>query len=97
MHKIFLFSKDDCQPCMFVDNHLESIDDDRKNQIERIDLGTEDTEPTEESKSIAEKYGVTETPTLVVTDSEGKELEKIVGGLLIVLTIQKFLDHYGVN
>jgi thioredoxin-related protein len=82
---------------MFVDNHLESIDDDRKNQIERIDLGTEDTEPTEESKSIAEKYGVTETPTLVVTDSEGKELEKIVGGLLIVLTIQKFLDHYGVN
>jgi thioredoxin-related protein len=82
---------------MLVDKYFRSINDERTNLIEYVDLEDVGTEPTEESKAIAKKYGVTATPVLVVTDSEGEKLEEFVGGLSITQNIRKTFTKYGVN
>ena len=56
---------------MLVDKYLNAIKDQRIDLIEYVDLEDVGTSPSEENLAIAKKYGVTATPVLVVTDSEG--------------------------
>jgi thioredoxin-related protein len=79
---------------MLVDKYLNAIKDQRIDLIEYVDLEDVGTSPSEENLAIAKKYGVTATPVLVVTDSEGNKLEEYIGGMGITQNIRKLFDQY---
>ena len=79
---------------MLVDKYLNAIKDQRIDLIEYVDLEDVGTSPSEENLAIAKKYGVTATPVLVVTDSEGNKLEEYIGGMGITQNIRKVFDQY---
>ena len=56
-----------------------------------------DTPIPQKNLDLAKKYGVTATPVLVITDTEGVELEKKIGGLNITQSIRKLYDKYGIT
>jgi len=94
-NKFYLFSKDSCGPCMLVEKYFRSINDERTNIIEKIDLeDVSDTPIPQENLDMAKKYGVTATPVLIVTDSDGIKLEEFVGGMGITQNIRKMFDKY---
>ena len=79
---------------MLVDKYLNAIKDQRIDLIEYVDLEDVGTSPSEENLAIAKKYGVTATPVLVVTDSEGNKLEEYIGGMGITQNIRKVFNQY---
>jgi len=94
MNKFLLFSKDSCGPCMLVEKYFRSIKDERTSIIEKVDLEDFGSTPSQEALDLAKKYGVTATPVLVVTDSEGNKLEEYIGGMGITQNIRKLFDQY---
>ena len=63
--------------------------------IEKVDLEDfSDVPIPQENLDLAKKYGVTATPVLVVTNSEGVMLGKYTGGMQITQSIRKLFDQY---
>lgn len=96
--KFLMFTKESCGPCGLVKKYINAINDERSKIIEEVFLEDfSDTPIPQENLDLAKKYGVTATPVLVITDSEGIELEKKIGGLKITQSIRKLYDKYGIT
>jgi thioredoxin-related protein len=94
-NRFLMFTKDSCGPCGLVKRYIYALNDPRIATIEEIQLEDFSDEPIpEENLEIAKKYGVTGTPVLVVTDSEGKELVKYIGGMEITQNIRNAWNEY---
>jgi len=78
---------------MLVDKYLNTIKDDRKENITYVDLEDVGSTPSQENVELARKYGVTATPVVVAVDDDG-EFETYVGGLQITQNIRKIYDKY---
>ena len=90
-----MFTKDSCGPCGLVKRYIYALNDPRIATIEEIQLEDFSDQPIpEENLEIAKKYGVTATPVLVVTDSEGNELVKYTGDMEITQNIRKAWNEY---
>jgi thioredoxin-related protein len=93
-NKFYLFSKHSCGPCGLVDKYFRSTKVDTS-IIEKVDLEDfSDVPIPQENLDLAKKYGVTATPVLVVTDSEGTMLGKYTGGMQITQNIRKLIEEY---
>jgi thioredoxin-related protein len=93
-NKFYLFSKTSCGPCALVDKYFKSIKVDTS-MIEKIDLEDfSDVPIPQENLDLAKKYGVTATPVLVITDSDGVKLEERVGGMGITQSIRELVEQY---
>jgi thioredoxin-related protein len=93
-----MFTKESCGPCGLVKKYINTLNDERSKIIEEVFLEDfSDTPIPQENLDLAKKYGVTATPVLVITDSEGIELEKKIGGLKITQSIRKLYDKYGIT
>ena len=93
-NKFYLFSKQSCGPCALVDKYFNSIKVDTS-MVEKIDLEDfSDIPIPQENLNLAKMYGVTATPVLVVTDSEGKKLVEYIGGMGITQNIKKTIEEY---
>ena len=95
MKKFLLFSKESCGPCRLVEKYFDSLDDQRINMIEKIDLedATDDPIP-EENLNLARLYGITATPVFVVTDKNGLKIEEHIGGVDIVKNLKQVFDKH---
>jgi thioredoxin-related protein len=94
MNKFYLFSKTSCGPCALVDKYFKSIKVDTS-MIEKIDLEDfSDVPIPQENLDLAKKYGVTATPVLIITDSDGIKLEERVGGMGITQSIRQLVETY---
>ena len=93
-NKFYLFSKKSCGPCALVDKYFKSIKVDTS-MIEYVDLeDVSDIPIPQENLDLAKKYGVTATPVLIITDSDGIKLEEKVGGMDITQNIKKLVEEY---
>jgi len=80
---------------MLVEKYFRSINDERTDIIEKIDLeDVSDTPIPQENLDMAKKYGVTATPVLIITDPDGIKLEEFIGGMGITQNIRKMFDKY---
>lgn len=80
---------------MLVEKYLNSIKDDRKSSITKVELEDAGPDPIpQENLDLAKKYGVTATPVLIITDENGEKLEQYIGGLPITQNIRKVYDKY---
>lgn len=96
--KFLMFTKESCGPCGLVKKYINTLNDERSKIIEEVFLEDfSDTPIPQENLDLAKKYGVTATPVLVITNSEGIELEKKIGGLNITQSIRKLYDKYGIT
>ena len=96
--KFLMFTKEYCGTCGLVKKYINTLNDERSKIIEEVFLEDfSDTPIPQENLDLAKKYGVTATPVLVITDPEGVELEKKIGGLNITQSIRKLYDKYGVT
>ncbi|AFK66342.1 hypothetical protein SWPG_00093 [Synechococcus phage S-CBM2] len=94
MNKFYLFSKQSCGPCALVDKYFRSVKVDTT-MIEKVDLEDfSDTPIPQENLDLAKKYGVTATPVLIITDSDGNLLEKKTGGMEITQNIRTLVENY---
>ena len=95
INKFYLFSKQSCGPCALVDKYFKAIGDERISVIEKVDLEDFGDVPIpEENIALAKKYGVTATPVLIITNSDGDKLEEKIGGMSITQNIKTLLDQY---
>ena len=95
MNKFYLFSKKSCGPCALVDKYFKGVKDDRISIVEKVDLEDfSDTPIPQENLDLAKEYGVTATPVLVITSSDGLLLEKKIGGMEITQNIRTLLKEY---
>lgn len=93
-----MFTKESCGPCGLVKKYINTLNDERSKIIEEIFLEDfSDIPISQENLDLAKRYGVTATPVLVITDSEGIELEKKIGGLNITQSIIKLYDKYDIT
>jgi thioredoxin-related protein len=93
-----MFTKESCGPCGLVKKYINTLNDERSKIIEEVFLEDfSDIPIPQENIDLAKKYGVTATPVLVITDSEGVEIEKMIGGLNITQSIIKLYDKYGIT
>jgi len=93
-NNFYLFSKKSCGPCALVDKYFKSIKVDTS-MIEYVDLeDVSDIPIPQENLDLAKKYGVTATPVLIITDSDGIKLEEKVGGMDITQNIRKLVEEY---
>ena len=74
---------------------MAAIKDERTSLLEKVDLEDfSETPISQENLDLASKYGVTATPVLITTDSDGIKLEEKVGGMQITQNIRKLFDQY---
>ena len=92
-NKFYLFSKKSCGPCALVDKYFRSIKVDTS-MIEYVDLEDFGSTPSQEALDLAKMYGVTATPVLIITDSDGNKLEEKIGGMPITQSIRKLVEEY---
>ena len=96
--KFLMFTKESCGPCGLVKKYINTLNDERSKIIEEVFLEDfSDIPISQENLDLAKKYGVTATPVLVITDSEGVEIEKMIGGLNITQSIRNLYDKYGIT
>ena len=94
-NQFLMFTKDSCGPCGLVKRFIYTLNDPRIATIKEVNLEDFSDKPIpEENIEIAKKYGVTATPVLVVTDSEGNELVKYTGGMEITQNIRNAWNEY---
>ena len=93
-NKFYLFSKKSCGPCALVDKYFNSIKVDTS-MIEKIDLEDfSDIPIPQENLDLAKKYGITATPVLIITNSDGVKLEEKIGGMSITQNIRNLIEKY---
>jgi len=74
---ILKFGSEYCDACMALDFELEEVDDKHENiTVLEIDCG--------ESEELAQKYGVTQVPTMVIYENENSTLWHKEGVMLAV-------------
>lgn len=71
--KLIQFSQNDCNPCTIASNFIEHELNTKADEIHYLFDGNE------ESTDLAIKYSVMQTPTFVLIDDEGEEIEKVLG------------------
>jgi len=95
MNKFIVFTKESCGPCGLVKKYFNALKDERTSVIEEVYLDDfADTPIPQENLDLAKKYGVTATPVLIVTSSNGTLLEMKTGGMEITQNIRKLFDQY---
>lgn len=74
---ILKFGSEYCDACMALDFELEEIDDAHKNiSVLEIDCG--------ESEELAQKYGISQVPTMIIYENKNSTLWHKEGVLLAV-------------
>ena len=96
MNHFYLFTKESCGPCGLVKRYIKTMNHDRTEVIEEVDLEDFSDEPIpQDNLDLAKRYDVTATPVLVVTSPNGTILDKRIGGLRITQNLRELLDQYG--
>ena len=95
--RFILFIKDSCGPCGLVKRYFNALNDDRTKLIEEVQLEDFSDEPIpEENIALAKKYGVTDTPVLIIIDENEELLETYSSGMPITQNIRKLWTKYDV-
>lgn len=74
MKQLFLFVQQGCRACTFTEVQLKKINNWEK-IVDIVDLLSENGEPNE----LAKKYDINFTPSLIILDSTGNLIDKVVG------------------
>ena len=103
----YVFTQDGCAPCNRLKDHVETLTDKEKSELDFVPLKT----PTGERTALAEELSVELSPTLVVVhetvqcdfdpemgyefcDLEEESVERFVGANSIIEHLQATLDAY---
>lgn len=78
-----LFTKQGCPPCGRVKAHLPSIEG---KLLEHLHIKDKDDYP-----HLREVYGIDLFPTLLLLNSEGEEIDRVVGGNNVIHHLQSIL------
>ena len=106
-YHIYVFSQDGCAPCDRLRNHIETLTEAEKAELDYVPLKT----PSGQRTALAEELEVELTPTLVVVhetvqcdyspedgyefcDLEEESVERFVGANNIIEHLQATLDAY---
>ena len=106
-YHIYVFSQDGCAPCDRLRNHIETLTEAEKAELDYVPLKT----PSGKRTALAEELEVELTPTLVVVhetvqcdyspedgyefcDLEEESVERFVGATNIIEHLQATLDAY---
>ena len=105
-YHIYVFTQDNCPPCARFKEHLSTLTDAEKSELDLVPLKT----PTGARTALAEELAVELTPTLVVChetieceldpdgdeycDLEEETVERFVGANNIIEHLQATLDAY---
>ena len=106
-YHIYVFSQDGCAPCDRLRNHIETLTEAEKAELDYVPLKT----PSGKRTALAESLAVELTPTLVVVhetiqcdfseedgyefcDLEEESVERFVGANNIIEHLQATLDAY---
>ena len=106
-YHIYVFSQDGCAPCDRLRNHIETLTEAEKAELDYVPLKT----PSGKRTALAEELEVELTPTLVVVhetvqcdyspedgyefcDLEEESVERFVGANNIIEHLQATLDAY---
>ena len=105
-YHIYVFTQDNCPPCTRFKEHVSTLTDEEKSELDLVPLKTASGQRT----ALAEELGVELTPTLVVChetvqcelDSDGDEycdleeetVERFVGANNIIEHLSATLDAY---
>ena len=105
-YHLYVFTQDNCPPCTRLKDHLETLTDAEKSELDLVPLKTNSGQRT----ALAEELSVELTPTLVVChetvactldpdgdeycDLEEETVERFVGANSIIEHLQATLDAY---
>lgn len=105
-YKLYVFTQDACAPCTRLKNHVETLSEDERAELDFVPLKT----PSGQRTALAEELAVELTPTLVVThetiscevvsddeeycELEEKSVERFVGATAIIENLDATLDAY---
>ena len=106
-YHIYIFSQDGCPPCARLKDHVETLSDAEKSELDFVPFKTASGQRT----ALAEELSVELTPTLVVVhetvqcdfdpemgyefcDLEEETVERFVGANNIIEHLQATLDAY---
>ena len=105
-YHLYVFSQDECAPCEKLKNHVKTLTEDERAELDFVPLRA----PSGLRTALAEELSVELTPTLVVVheevscqlDADGDEdcdyveesVERFVGAKSIIEHLQATLDAY---
>ena len=106
-YHLYVFTQDGCPPCARLKDHLQTLTDAEKSELDFVPLKT----PTGQRTALAEELNVELSPTLVVVhetvscdydemmgyefcDLEEESVERFVGANNIIEHLQATLDAY---
>ena len=105
-YHLYVFTQDNCAPCTRLKEHLETLTDDERAELDLVPLKT----PTGSRTALAEELQVELSPTLVVVSEEqqcqlepdGEEycdqveapVERYIGATSIITNLYSTLDAY---
>ena len=71
MRKMLYFTADWCGPCKYYKPIVEELEKEYNLEVDYIDIDSR--------LELASKYGINSAPQLLEVDSEGKELNRLIG------------------
>jgi len=105
-YHLYVFSQDGCPPCARLKDHIQTLTEAEKAELDFVPLKT----PSGQRTALAEELAVELTPTLVVThetvsceiasddeeycELEEESVERFVGANSIIEHLQATLDAY---
>ena len=105
-YHLYVFTQDSCAPCTRLKDHVATLSDPEKAELDFVPLKT----PSGQKTALAEELAVELTPTLVVVhetvsckldrdgdefcDLEEESVERFVGAKSIIEHLQATLDAY---
>ena len=106
-YHLYVFTQDSCAPCTRLKDHVKTLTDSEKAELDFVPLKT----PTGQKTALAEELSVELSPTLVVVhetvscdydaeagyefcDLEEESVERFVGANNIIEHLQATLDAY---
>jgi thioredoxin 1 len=81
--KVLKFEASWCSPCKMLSRVIEDAKDKITAEIECVDI--------DENADLAKQYGIRGVPTMVVVDSEGKEIKR-QSGMMMESQLLQFLS-----
>lgn len=87
---LYLFHRSACGPCQVVDEFIEKTGDTRVDRIVKVNL--EAGVATDEELQTGDKYGITATPVLTVTNHDDVVIEEHTGALDITRNLRRILE-----